>query len=104
MPNNQEPSLVHDGPTQPLQIVIAGAGIGGLTAAIYLRRQGHRVVVLEQSRFANEIGAAVHLAPNCNGILKRIGIEAENFGANEMRRVCSITTSYITRKLTDLSF
>lgn len=35
----------------------------------------------EQSRFANETGAAVHLAPNSNGVLRRWGIFAEEFGA-----------------------
>jgi glycine/D-amino acid oxidase-like deaminating enzyme len=72
-----------------LNIVIIGAGIGGLTAAIFLRRQGHRVTLLEQSRFANEVGAAMHLAPNANGILRRLGIFAETIGANVFERVCS---------------
>jgi thioredoxin reductase len=70
-----------------LHIVIIGAGIGGLTAAIFLRKQGHRVTLLEQSRFANEVGAAMHLAPNANGLLRRIGILAENIGANAFERV-----------------
>jgi glycine/D-amino acid oxidase-like deaminating enzyme len=72
---------------QSLNIVIVGAGIGGLTAAIYLRRQGHKVTILEQSRFANEVGAALHLAPNANGLLRRIGIHAEDIGANLMESV-----------------
>lgn len=72
-----------------LNIVIIGAGIGGLTAAIFLRRQGHRVTLLEQSRFANEVGAAMHLAPNANGLLRRLGIFAETIGANVFERVCS---------------
>jgi hypothetical protein len=31
---------------QGLRILIVGAGIGGLTAAIALRKQGHRVLVM----------------------------------------------------------
>lgn len=70
-----------------LDIVIIGAGIGGLTAAIFLRKQGHRITILEQSQCANELGAAIHLAPNSNGILRRIGIYAEKHGANTMNYV-----------------
>jgi 2-polyprenyl-6-methoxyphenol hydroxylase-like FAD-dependent oxidoreductase len=89
----------------PLRILIAGAGIGGLTAAVALGQQGHEVTVrirrcklretiankkqiFEQSEFANETGAAIHLAPNCNGILRRLGLFAEKIGANDMRGVC----------------
>ncbi|OLN88496.1 3-hydroxybenzoate 6-hydroxylase 2 [Colletotrichum chlorophyti] len=82
-PPNGLPSspLAHDYP-RPLKIAIVGAGIGGLSAAIGLRRQGHHVELFEQSRLANETGAAVHLAPNSNGLLRRWGIFAETFGAN----------------------
>ncbi|QKX64611.1 uncharacterized protein TRUGW13939_11786 [Talaromyces rugulosus] len=72
---------------RPLKIIIVGGGIGGLTAAIGLRKQGHDVHVFEQSRLATEMGAAMHLAPNANGILRRLGLFAENFGANLMRRL-----------------
>lgn len=43
--------------------------------------------IFEQSQFASELGAAIHLAPNSNGILRRLGIFAEDFGANPMRWV-----------------
>lgn len=77
---------------RPLKIVFVGGGIGGLTAAIALRQIGHDVVVLEQWDGANETGAAIHLAPNSNGILRRLGLYAEDFGANAMNRMTEYAT------------
>jgi 2-polyprenyl-6-methoxyphenol hydroxylase-like FAD-dependent oxidoreductase len=72
-----------DGQPKPLHILIAGAGIGGLSAAIALRQQGHQVDIFEQSKLSQETGAAIHLASNCNGLLRRMGLMAEQIGGVE---------------------
>ncbi|CAG8918567.1 unnamed protein product [Penicillium salamii] len=66
-----------------LHVLIAGAGIGGLSAAIALRQAGHVVHIFESSRFAVELGAAIHLPPNVNGLLRRFGIQPEDFACND---------------------
>lgn len=38
---------------QPLDVLVIGAGIAGLSAAIALGRQGHRVVVCPQKQLAS---------------------------------------------------
>ncbi|RPB04278.1 FAD/NAD(P)-binding domain-containing protein [Choiromyces venosus 120613-1] len=65
----------------PLQILIAGAGIGGLAAGIAFRREGHIVQIFESSAFAQEIGAAVGIPPNANGLVRRLGLVPEENGA-----------------------
>ncbi|CUM67402.1 uncharacterized protein PRCAT00005096001 [Priceomyces carsonii] len=66
----------------PLKILICGAGIGGLSAAITFRLQGHDVEMFEQSRFACEIGAAIHLPPNAYGMLKHLDVPIKQLGGN----------------------
>jgi salicylate hydroxylase len=46
-----------------LNIGIVGAGIGGLTAALALLKEGHRVTVLEQAPQLGEVGAGLSLSP-----------------------------------------
>lgn len=55
--------------------VIAGAGIGGLAAALALRRAGLEVQVLERTRDLREIGAALLLWPNGTAALRTLGVE-----------------------------
>jgi salicylate hydroxylase len=55
-------------------IIIAGAGIGGLTAALALAARGFRVSVLEQAPQLEEIGAGIQLSPNATRILRNLGV------------------------------
>ncbi|KAF0323016.1 FAD-dependent monooxygenase OpS4 [Colletotrichum asianum] len=66
-----------------LKVLIAGAGIGGLSAAIALRQAGHAVEIFESSKFAAEVGAAIHLPPNVNVLLRQFGMNPEEHGAND---------------------
>jgi len=60
--------------TPECQVLIAGGGIGGLTAAIALARQNVSVTVLERSEFREESGAGIQLGPNATRLLERLGL------------------------------
>ncbi|CAI4214082.1 unnamed protein product [Parascedosporium putredinis] len=87
---------------QPLKVLVVGAGIGGLTAAIGLRQQGHEVTLFERTELAQETGAALHLAPNCHGLLRRFGIFPESFGANPVHGMAEYNRDGSTRLNLDL--
>lgn len=60
--------------SEPLHIVISGAGIGGLTAALSLARDGARVTLLERAPVFEEVGAGLQLSPNATNILQDLGV------------------------------
>src|SRR6201999_2581601 len=72
-------------------ILIAGAGLGGLTAALALLQRGHRVRVFEQAIELREVGAGVQLGANGTRILIALGLESA------MRRVVCAATGKETR-------
>ncbi|KAJ5200836.1 Monooxygenase FAD-binding [Penicillium cf. griseofulvum] len=47
-----------------LNVGVIGGGIGGMSAAVALRRAGHTVTIYEKSDFAGEVGASVSCAAN----------------------------------------
>ena len=59
---------------EDLHAVIAGAGVGGLTAALALARAGLRVSLLERAPVLGETGAGIQLAPNATGVLAELGL------------------------------
>ncbi|KAI1427037.1 hypothetical protein F5Y12DRAFT_783598 [Xylaria sp. FL1777] len=64
-----------------MKVIVVGAGIGGLGAAIALNQAGHDVEVYESSGFLNEVGAAIHLAPNATRVLKTWDLDFESLSA-----------------------
>ena len=58
----------------PAKLMVAGAGIGGLSAAIALRRAGFEVAVLERTPELGVIGAGLLLAANAQKALGRLGL------------------------------
>jgi salicylate hydroxylase len=57
-----------------LRIGIIGAGIGGLTAAVALRRAGFAPDVYEQTPELTEVGGGINLGPNAVRVLYRLGL------------------------------
>ncbi|MGC1233628.1 MAG: FAD-dependent monooxygenase, partial [Xanthobacteraceae bacterium] len=56
------------------QVLIVGGGIGGLTAALALARQGIPSQVIEQAAAFKEIGAGIQLGPNVFRMFKQLGL------------------------------
>src|SRR5690606_3654820 len=56
-------------------VLIAGAGIGGLAAALALVQRGFRVDIYEQASELMEIGAGVQISANGSRVLMSLGLE-----------------------------
>ncbi len=60
-------------PSSP-PVIIAGAGIGGLTAALAIAQRGLPVAVFDQAERLEEVGAGIQLSPNASRILLGLGL------------------------------
>ena len=70
--------------TKTRRVIIVGAGLGGLAAAVGLRQRGFEVEVYEQSPELGEIGAGINITPNGAKVLNAFGL------GNEARRLGNI--------------
>jgi FAD-dependent urate hydroxylase len=60
-----------------MKVIVIGAGIGGTSAAIALRRLGHEVVVYDRMRENKPVGAALSLWSNGVKVLNWLGLTDE---------------------------
>jgi salicylate hydroxylase len=59
------------------QVLIAGAGIGGLAGALACSRAGWKVRVFERAAELSEVGAGIQIGPNVVRVLRGFGLEAD---------------------------
>ena len=62
---------------ESLEVVVVGAGIGGLTAARALQRDGHHVRLVDQVRELRPVGAGISLWSNGVKVLNALGLGPE---------------------------
>jgi salicylate hydroxylase len=82
---------------RPGRIVIIGAGIGGLAAAVALHQRGFEVQLCERSARLEEVGAGIQVGPNAVKVLRALGLE------DELRRNAFEPTNMVSLKWDDAS-
>jgi 3-hydroxybenzoate 6-monooxygenase len=90
------------------QVIVIGAGIGGLAAALALARQGARVRIIERAGEIREVGAGVQTGPNAFRAFARLGVsdqmEAIGFRPGAIRLLDSVTDQELSRQTLGRAF
>ena len=60
-----------------MKIIIAGGGIGGLTAALLLHKAGLQVKLFESARELKPLGVGINLLPHSVTVLNELGLVAQ---------------------------
>ena len=86
----------------PAPVIIAGAGIGGLSAALALAARGIPSRVFERAPELKEVGAGVQLGPNAFRVFSALGLDASmaaiSFQPAALRMIDSPTGAELSRQ------
>ena len=69
-----------------MNVTIAGAGIGGLSAALFLHQQGHQVRVYESVPAIRELGVGINLLPHAVRELEKLGLAERVAGSGVLTK------------------
>ncbi|OAK93586.1 FAD/NAD(P)-binding domain-containing protein [Phaeosphaeriaceae sp. SRC1lsM3a] len=86
-----------------LHVVIVGAGLGGLGAAISILLAGHSVEILEVAAEIGEIGAGIQCLPNSTRVLISWGLEERLSKHATTPRLCNMI-GWKGNKISDMNF
>jgi len=82
-------------------MLVVGAGIGGVAAALALVREGYEVDVIEQAAEFREVGAGVQFGPNGFKMMERLGLRdaADHLAVfpDDLMLMDSVTSQEVTR-------
>ncbi|CQD19078.1 FAD binding domain-containing protein [Mycobacterium europaeum] len=79
------------GEGRPLRVLVVGAGVGGISVARGLLRDGHDVTVFERRPNVRAAGGAVTIWSNGEMVLRQLGVEMD--GAGQLLRTVRAVTS-----------
>lgn len=92
----------------PQPVIIAGAGIGGLSAALGIANGGAEVIMLERSNTLGEIGAGIQIGPNAFHAFDALGVgeqaRAIAVYIDKLRLMDALTAEEITHVPVDAPF
>lgn len=76
-----------------MKVIIVGAGLGGLSAALCFARKGHEVQLFEQRSALSPQGSGINIRPGASRIMHRWGLH------DDLERISDTTRTVILRAL-----